>query len=280
MFLYSSSVYSCHLFLISSISVGSIPFLFFIVPIFEWYVPLVSLIFLKRSLAFPILLSSSHFFALITEEGFLNLYVYPVFILKKLTHKMDTILAWWYPTLWRLIGHLILYRTSTKPLIHSKISLTFGPVQNILEHIWECQMILERTKYQRPLGMHQCIMDSLGKVKCILTSWSRTTIENCGDPVHQIACAVPCLVTQSCLTLFDPIDCSLPGSSVHGDSPGKNIGVGCHALLQGIFATQGSNPAGVQPLLDPGIPSGGQRWRKGYHSREIRGLTWLVYMGN
>ena len=29
---------------------------------------------------------------------------------------------------------------------------------------------------------------------------------------------------------------------VHGDSPGKNTGVGCHALLQGIFQTQGWNP--------------------------------------
>ena len=51
-----------------------------------------------------------------------------------------------------------------------------------------------------------------------------------------------CLVTQSCLTLSDPTDCSPPGSSVHGDSPGKNTGVSCHALLQGIFPTQGSNP--------------------------------------
>ena len=55
-------------------------------------------------------------------------------------------------------------------------------------------------------------------------------------------CAVLCLVTQSCLTLCDPMNCSPPGSSVHGDSPGKNTGVGCHALLQGIFPTQGSNP--------------------------------------
>ena len=46
---------------------------------------------------------------------------------------------------------------------------------------------------------------------------------------------------QSCPTLCDPMDCSPPGSSVHGDSPGKNTGVGCHALLQGIFLTQGSN---------------------------------------
>ena len=58
-FLYSSSVYSCHLFLIFSASVRSIPFLSFIEPIFAWNVPLVSLIFLKRSLVFPILLFSS-----------------------------------------------------------------------------------------------------------------------------------------------------------------------------------------------------------------------------
>ena len=58
-FLYSSSVYSCHLFLISSASVRSIPFLSFIVPIFTWNVPLISLIFLKRFLVFLILLFSS-----------------------------------------------------------------------------------------------------------------------------------------------------------------------------------------------------------------------------
>jgi len=53
-FLGSSAVYSCHL-LISSASIRSIPFLSFIVPMFAWNVPLVSLIFLKRSLVFPIL---------------------------------------------------------------------------------------------------------------------------------------------------------------------------------------------------------------------------------
>ena len=50
------------------------------------------------------------------------------------------------------------------------------------------------------------------------------------------------LVAQSCLTLGDRMDYSLLDSSVHGDSPGKNTGVGCHALLQGIFLTEGSNP--------------------------------------
>ena len=46
---------------------------------------------------------------------------------------------------------------------------------------------------------------------------------------------------QSCPTLFNPMDYSPPGSSVHGDSPGKNIRVSCHALLQGIFPNQGVN---------------------------------------
>ena len=44
-----------------------------------------------------------------------------------------------------------------------------------------------------------------------------------------------CCVLKSCLTLCDPMDCSLPGSSVHG------VLQGCHFLLQGIFPTQGSN---------------------------------------
>ena len=43
-------------------------------------------------------------------------------------------------------------------------------------------------------------------------------------------------------TLCDPMNRSPPGSSVYGDSPGKNTGVGCHALLQGIFPTEVSNP--------------------------------------
>ena len=51
-----------------------------------------------------------------------------------------------------------------------------------------------------------------------------------------------CLVAQLCLTLCDPMDSSPPGPSVHGDSPGENTGMGCHALLQGILPTQGSNP--------------------------------------
>ena len=71
-FLYSSSVYSCYL-LISSASARSIPFLSFIVPIFALNVPLVSLIFLKRSLDFLILLFSSISLHWSLRKAFLSL---------------------------------------------------------------------------------------------------------------------------------------------------------------------------------------------------------------
>ena len=72
-FWYISSLYSCHLFSISSYSVKAIPFLSFIVPIFAWNVPLVSLIFLKRSLVFPILLFSSISLHWSLRKAFLSL---------------------------------------------------------------------------------------------------------------------------------------------------------------------------------------------------------------
>ena len=77
-----------------------------------------------------------------------------------------------------------------------------------------------------------------------------------------------CLVAQLCLTLRDPMDCSPPGSSVHGDSPGKNTRVGCHALFHGIFPTEGSNP---------GLPH--YRWIFYHlsHQESPRILEWVAY---
>ena len=69
---------------------------------------------------------------------------------------------------------------------------------------------------------------------------------------------------KSCLTLSDPMDYSAPGSPVHRGSPGKNTGVDFHALLQGIFPTQGTNlqllgllywQASSLPLVPPGKPN-------------------------
>ena len=75
------------------------------------------------------------------------------------------------------------------------------------------------------------------------------------------ACMPSCI--QLCPTLGNPMDCSLPGSSVHRDYPGKNTGMGCQALLQGIFPAQGLNlslfcflhwQAGSLSLAPPGKP--------------------------
>ena len=64
------------------------------------------------------------------------------------------------------------------------------------------------------------------------------------------------------------MDCSPPGSSVHGDSPGKNTGMGCHALLQGIFPTQGVNP---------GLPHCRQILYHLSHWGSPRILEWVAY---
>ena len=69
------------------------------------------------------------------------------------------------------------------------------------------------------------------------------------------------------LWLWNPMNCSPPGSSVHGDSPGKNTGVGCRALLR-IFPTQG---------LNPGLPH--WRWILCHlsHQGNPRILEWVAY---
>ena len=89
---------------------------------------------------------------------------------------------------------------------------------------------------------------------------------DCGANYTTI-CAVLCLVTQSCLTFCNPMDCSPPGSSVHGDSPGKNTGVGCHALLQEIFPIQ---------ELSPGLPHCRRIFYHLSHQGSPRILKWVA----
>ena len=85
--------------------------------------------------------------------------------------------------------------------------------------------------------------------------------------------ACSCLVMSS---LCKPMDCSLPVSSVHRDSPGRNTGVGCHSLLQGIFLTQGLKVKHTWSLLHSNCFSGhlSQRntslfWHKNFYTDVI-----------
>ena len=92
---------------------------------------------------------------------------------------------------------------------------------------------------------------------------------------HVSMCAKP---LQSCLTLCNSVDCSLLGSSIHEDSPGKNPGVGCHVLLQGIFVTQGSSPCLLTPVLAGGFFTTSTTWEStdipqkycGFNSRPLQ----------
>ena len=91
------------------------------------------------------------------------------------------------------------------------------------------------------------------------------TPENYYVDINEVVpmCDVLCLIAQSCPILCDPMDCSPPGSSLHGDSPGKITGVGCHALLQGIFKPRSPT------LQADSLPSN--------HEGNPRILEWVAY---
>ena len=103
---------------------------------------------------------------------------------------------------------------------------------------------------------------------------------------RRICCVVLCLITPLCPTLCDPMDCSLPGSSVRGDSLGKNTGVGCHAqvsCIAGRFFTSWAIREAQEYQSGQPIPSSGAfltpKLNQGLlHSRRI--LHQLSYQGS
>ena len=56
---------------------------------------------------------------------------------------------------------------------------------------------------------------------------------------------------SKCLTLRDPMDYTLPGSSVHGIFQAKSTGVGCHCLLRTLFSTSPAPPLGAPRSVWP-----------------------------
>ena len=66
-------------------------------------------------------------------------------------------------------------------------------------------------------------------------------------------CVCVCSVAQSCLTLCDPMDCSSPGSSVHGILHASNTGVGCHVLLQRNLPDPGTEPTSTVSCMAGGF---------------------------
>ena len=95
------------------------------------------------------------------------------------------------------------------------------------------------------VGSHVNVMSSKLRRRCQVTPpflmmWLLIVLFGCplcifdfiGDSGHFCVCVYVCESLQSCLTLWDSMDSSRPGSSVRGDSPAKNTAVGYHAYLQ------------------------------------------------
>ena len=110
-------------------------------------------------------------------------------------------------------------------------------------------------------------------MECKMVSHSeKKSLETSNKLKHESE-SVSCSVMSDSL---DPMDCSLPGSSVHRDSPGRNTAVGCHFLLQRIFLTQGSKVKHTCILLPSNCLSGhlSQRneslfWHKNFYTDVI-----------
>ena len=99
-----------------------------------------------------------------------------------------------------------------------------------------CELLkTSSSKSRTRLSIHTHIF----QVHCIVIQKSCISF---GEGVSNTHVSVHAKSLQSCSTFWDPVDCSLSGSSVHGILLCPWHGVGCYAFLQGIFLTQGSNP--------------------------------------
>ena len=123
----------------------------------------------------------------------------------------------------RVNGVIIIWAVPRKPESASKVNFPYASVINP-------PLLLDHKKSRRGV-MRKHPLPSITQIATSSALYFWTDLTTC---VH--------LVTQLCPTFYDPLNHSPPGSSVQGDSPDKNTGVGCHALLQGIFPTQGLNP--------------------------------------
>ena len=82
-------------------------------------------------------------------------------------------------------------------------------------------------------------------IKWLFSASSLSAIRVVSSAYLRLLMFLPAILSPACasssLACWWP-GCSPPGPSAYGNSPGKNTGVGCHALLQEIFPTQGLNP--------------------------------------
>ena len=111
----------------------------------------------------------------------------------------------------------------------------------------------EEAYFHHPLLFFYEILILIPLNFCQIFFWKKTGVCVCACVcMYLLMCMkVKVKVTQLCPTLCDPMDCSFPGSSVHGDSPGKNTGMGSCSFLHRVFSTQGVKPGSPSLQVDP-----------------------------
>ena len=108
------------------------------------------------------------------------------------------------------------------------------PLQStVLSLLWESSPMTMPGRLAPPITSHSQACPQL------VNAWEEKAVQQLSYLQWEM---YVCSVAKSYLDLCDPIDYSPPGSSIHGNFLGKNIGKGCHFLFQEIFPIQGSNP--------------------------------------
>ena len=106
------------------------------------------------------------------------------------------------------------------------------------------QTVRESAEVQFLALLPPAVWPWVGYLTCVqLSSVTRGCLTDQGRPyVHSCHASWVWSLSRIRVSLCNPMDCNPPGSSVHGDSPGQNTGVGYHTLVQGIFPPQGWRP--------------------------------------
>jgi len=192
-------LYSYHFFLIASASVRSIPFLSFTEPFFTWNVPLVSLIFLKRPLVFPILLFSSISLHWSLRKAFLSL------LAILWNSAFNGYIFLFLLCLWLLFFSQLFLRPQPQGTDNWRLNRYCHQVAPNFS--WD----LEHSVFH--LG-NWYFNNSLIKQHAFLCVWINCTLHTPPPSSFHFR-----LVAQSCPTLCDPMNCSTPGLPVHHQLP-------------------------------------------------------------
>ena len=151
-----------------------------------------------------------------------------------------------------------------KSINSSVLNLLYGPTLTSIHDYWKTIALTRQTFVGKVMSL---LFNMLFRFVIAFLSRSKHLLILCLQSPYSVilepkkiksVTAVLCLVTQLCQTLCNPMDCSLPGFFLHGDSPGKNTGYGLPCPLPGDLPNPGIKPRSLvlQAGSLPSEPSG------------------------